>query len=89
MYILRSLATVNTCVLPVLLSAQGVEGAEEIVTSMFHAFISSIHFEHDDEGKTSPPLRSYEIALFIFSPFFLLYYLPIDEIYVKITRSTH
>jgi sister chromatid cohesion protein PDS5 len=50
MYILRSLATVNTCVLPVILAAQGVEGAEEVVTGMFHAFISGIHSEHEEEG---------------------------------------
>jgi sister chromatid cohesion protein PDS5 len=52
MYILHSLATVNTCVLPVLLAGQGVSGAEEVVTGMFHALISSIHADHDEEvGK--------------------------------------
>ena len=49
MYILHSLATVNTCVLPVILASSGVAGAEEVVLGLFHALISSIHAEHDEE----------------------------------------
>eukprot|EP00605_Chrysophyceae_sp_TOSAG23-4_P000474 GSChrysophyteH1.ASY1.ANO1.533.1 assembled CDS len=49
MYILRSLATVNTCVLPVLLASSGVAGAEEVLISIFQALISSIHVDHDEE----------------------------------------
>ena len=50
MYILQSLATVNTCVLPVILASSGVAGASEVVLGMFHALISSIHADHDEEG---------------------------------------
>ena len=50
-YILNSLATVNTCVLPVILAASGVRGAAEVVMSLFQALILSVHSDHDEEGK--------------------------------------
>ena len=50
-YILNSLATVNTYVLPVILAASGVRGAAEVVMSMFQALILSVHSDHDEEGK--------------------------------------
>ena len=50
MYILSSLATVNTCVLPVILAHSGVQGAEDTVLGLFHALISNIHQDHDEEG---------------------------------------
>lgn len=50
MYILTSLATVKTCVVPVLLAQGGVAGAEELVQSMFEALISNVRSEHSEEG---------------------------------------
>jgi len=50
MYILTSLATVKTCVVPVLLAQSGVAGAEELVLSMFKTLISNIRPEHGEEG---------------------------------------
>ena len=50
-YILHSLSSVNTCVLPVILSHNGVSGASEIVMSMFHMLIQSVHQDHEEEGK--------------------------------------
>lgn len=51
MYILHSLSSVNTCVLPVILSHNGVSGASEIVMSTFQVLIHSVHQDHQEEGK--------------------------------------
>lgn len=51
MYILHSLSSVNTCVLPVILSHNGVSGASEIVMSMFQVLIQSVHQDHEEEGE--------------------------------------
>jgi len=50
MYILTSLATVKTCVVPVLLAQAGVEGAEALVLSLFDTLISNIRADHSEEG---------------------------------------
>jgi sister-chromatid-cohesion protein PDS5 len=65
-YILHSLATVNTCVLPVILSHNGVSGAAEIVISMFQVLIQSVHQDHDEEGECgfSCCLSSFLLPLF-------------------------
>ena len=52
-YILNSLATVQSCVLPVLLQQRGVANAEELVRLLFDALISSLRPEHTDESKSS------------------------------------
>ena len=50
-YILNSLATVQSCVLPVLLQQRGVANADELVRQLFDALISSLRPEHTDESK--------------------------------------
>ena len=50
-YILQSLATVKTCVLPVILASSGVPGAEDVQLGMFHALVSSVHADHGEESK--------------------------------------
>jgi sister chromatid cohesion protein PDS5 len=49
-YILNSIATVQSCVVPVILSQSGVFGADEVVSSMFDAILASVRVEHPDEG---------------------------------------
>lgn len=51
MYILTSLATVKTCVVPVILAQSGISGAEELVKGLFDALISSVRPEHGEDGK--------------------------------------
>ena len=51
MYILTSLATVKTCVVPVILAQNGIAGAEELVKSLFEALVSSVRPEHGEDGK--------------------------------------
>jgi len=48
-YIMTSLATVKSCVLPVILAQNGVDGGDEIVQSMFNAIITSIRPEDSQE----------------------------------------
>jgi hypothetical protein len=50
-YILSSIATVQSCVVPVMLAQSGVTGAEEVVTAMFETIMSSAHADHPEEGK--------------------------------------
>lgn len=50
-YILNSLASVKSCVLPILMGQNRVPGAEDTVQSMFHSIISSIRPEHSQESK--------------------------------------
>lgn len=51
MYILTSLATVKTCVVPVILAQSGIAGADDLVKSLFDALVSSVRPEHGDDGK--------------------------------------
>jgi sister-chromatid-cohesion protein PDS5 len=51
-YILNSLASVKSCVLPVLMGQNGIPGAEDTVHSMFLSIISSIRPEHSQESKS-------------------------------------
>lgn len=50
-YLLHSLSYVKSCVIPVILSQAGVDGAAEVVSSMFEALLSSVHAEHPTNGK--------------------------------------
>lgn len=52
LYILQSLATVKSCVVPVILSQTGVRGADDLVNSLFDAIVSSIRIDHSEESKT-------------------------------------
>ena len=73
LYILTSLATVKSCVVPVIMAQSGVQGAEEVMISLFDALISSFRPEHGDEGKSHltfvhhPSLRHISSVLFPFS----------------------
>ena len=49
LYILQSLAVVKSCVVPVGLAKNGVEGADGLVHELFDAIISSIRSEHTSE----------------------------------------
>lgn len=49
-YILSSLSTFKSCVLPVILAQNNVPGAAELVPSLFDALISSINANHTEEG---------------------------------------
>lgn len=51
-YILNSIATVQSCVVPVILAQSGVHGAADTVISMFDAILSSIRTEHPEEGTS-------------------------------------
>lgn len=48
-YILNSISTFKSCLIPVLLSQSNIPGASDLVTSMFDALVSSIRSEHPDE----------------------------------------
>ena len=48
-YILQSLSVVKSCVVLVVLSQTGVEGADELLKQLFEALISSIRPEHTDD----------------------------------------
>jgi sister-chromatid-cohesion protein PDS5 len=52
-YILESLSTVKSCVIPVILVQTGVPGAEDLMTSLFDALISVFKPEHTEDGKHS------------------------------------
>lgn len=52
-YILNSISSVKSCVVPVILAQNNVDGAEEVVVSLFDAILSSIRVEHSQEGKIS------------------------------------
>lgn len=49
-YILNSLSTVKSCVVPVILTQSGVLGASDVVISLLNALISSIRPTHGEEG---------------------------------------
>lgn len=50
-FILNSLATVKSCVVPVIMGQTGVPGAEDLTTSLFDALISVFRPEHTEDGK--------------------------------------
>jgi sister-chromatid-cohesion protein PDS5 len=50
-YILQSLASVKSCVIPVILAQKGLEDAFETVQMLFAALIDSIRPEHSNDGK--------------------------------------
>lgn len=49
-YILNSIATVQSCVVPVILVQSGVFGADDVVLDMFEALLSAVRPEHPEEG---------------------------------------
>lgn len=50
-YLLESLATVKSCVLPVIMAQSGVEGAQEIVQSLFETVLAVLKPNQTDTGK--------------------------------------
>lgn len=50
-YILNSISTLKSCVVPVILAQSGVIGAEDVVVAMFEAILSSLRLEHPQESK--------------------------------------
>jgi sister-chromatid-cohesion protein PDS5 len=50
-YIIKSLSTLSSCLIPVNLVERGVPGAEYLMTSLFDAIISVFKPEHPDEGE--------------------------------------
>jgi sister chromatid cohesion protein PDS5 len=50
-YILQSLATVKSCVVPIILAQNNVPGAEELVVSLFESIVNAVGPEHSDEGE--------------------------------------
>lgn len=52
-YILQSLATVKTCVIPVMLAQSSVSGADELLLSMFETIISAVRADQPEEGILS------------------------------------
>lgn len=50
-YILDSLSTVKSCVVPVIMAQTGVPGAEDLMTSLFDALISVFRPDHTEEGE--------------------------------------
>jgi sister chromatid cohesion protein PDS5 len=48
--ILQSLATVKSCVVPVIMAQTGIAGAQETVHALFEASIALIRPEHPEEG---------------------------------------
>ena len=51
LYILTSLSVVKSCVVPVILAQSGVQGADEVMISLFDGLISSFRAEHGEEGS--------------------------------------
>jgi sister-chromatid-cohesion protein PDS5 len=82
-YILESLSTVKSCVIPVILVQTGVPGAEDLMTSLFDALISVFKPEHTEEGECLVAVIITNIftsihvenlcLIFDFVKFFLLY----------------
>lgn len=50
-YILNSLSTVKSCVVPVIMAQTGVQGAEDLIASLFDALITVFRKEHTAEGE--------------------------------------
>lgn len=51
-YIIQSLATVKSCVIPVIMAQRGVRGALETAQTLFQALIDSVRPDHSDARKT-------------------------------------
>lgn len=49
-YILNSLSTVKSCVVPVILSQAGLQGAPEVVTGLFDALLSCVSADYSENG---------------------------------------
>lgn len=52
-YVLNSIATVQSCVVPVMLAAENTYGAQEVAEEMFSTILSSVRAEHPEQGTQS------------------------------------
>ena len=52
-YILNNIATVQSCVVPVMLAMDGVYGADEVAEALFSTILSSVRADHPPEGTLS------------------------------------
>lgn len=50
-YILNSLATVKSCVVPVIMEQQGIAGAADVMQTMFNTFLNIINPDTAEEGN--------------------------------------
>lgn len=50
-FILDSLSTVKSCVVPVIMMQSGVSGAKELVSSLFDTLVNTIRVDHSDLGN--------------------------------------
>lgn len=50
-YIVNSLATVKSCVVPVIMAQSNVPGASDLVQSLFEVIVNTVRSELDDESK--------------------------------------
>lgn len=50
-YILKSLANVKSCVVPVIMTQSNVPGAAQLVEGIFEAIVNAVRPEHDEESK--------------------------------------
>ena len=57
-YILNSLSTVKSCVVPVILSQAGLPGAPEVVLGLFDALLSSVSADYTENG-----IKSYSLYI--------------------------
>jgi sister-chromatid-cohesion protein PDS5 len=53
MYILESLSTVKSCVIPVIMAQKRVHGAMEIIEALFESLINSVRPDHSETGGHS------------------------------------
>jgi sister-chromatid-cohesion protein PDS5 len=52
LYILESLSTVKSCVIPVIMAQKGIHGAMEIIESLFESLVNSVRPDHSETGET-------------------------------------
>lgn len=75
-YILTSLATVKSCVIPVIMALSGDKNAEETVRSLFESITESIQPDHGEDGKfLYNNFFDYLYAFYLFLFFCIFYHL--------------
>ena len=79
LYILTSLATVKSCVVPVIMAQSGVQGAEDVMISLFDALISSFRPEHGEEGKSYPAITTIIILPYYVIIFLLCFFCTVTQ----------
>ena len=67
LYILASLSTVKSCVLPIILAQNGEPGADEVAVSMFDSILTSIRPDQSDESKYKTGLTSMNTYIYFHS----------------------